>query len=116
MDYDRCCRPYVEQILAPTLAPGDIVAMDNLGSHKVAGVREAIAAAGARLLYLPPYSSSLNPIELSSAKLKAMIRKAAARTCEALWNVIGTLLPRFLPQECANYFAHAGYLPNRDLL
>lgn len=100
---------YVEQILAPTLAPGDIVVMDNLGSHKVAGVRETIEAAGARLLYLPPYSPDLNPIELSFAKLKAMIRKAAARTRETLWNAIGSLLPRFLPQECANYFAHAGY-------
>ncbi len=100
---------YVERILAPTLAPGDIVVMDNLGSHKAAGVRETIEAAGARLLYLPPYSPDLNPIELSFAKLKAMIRKAATRTREALWDAIGVLLPRFKSQECANYFAHAGY-------
>jgi transposase len=82
-------RAYVEQILAPTLVPGDIVIMDNLGSHKVAGVREAIEASGASLMYLPPYSPDLNPIEKSFAKLKALIRKAAARTREALWNAIG---------------------------
>ena len=110
-------RAYVEQILAPTLAPGDIVIMDNLGSHKVAGVREAIQARGARLLYLPPYSPDLNPIEQSFAKLKALIRKAAARSRDALWNAIGQFLGRFLPQECANYFAKAGYvLPNREPL
>ena len=110
-------RAYVEQILAPTLAPGDIVIMDNLGSHKVAGVRDAIEARGARLLYLPPYSPDLNPIEQSFAKLKALIRKAAARSREALWNAIGQFLGRFAPQECANYFAEAGYvLPNRETL
>jgi transposase len=110
-------RAYVEQILAPTLAPGDIVIMDNLGSHKVAGVREAIEARGARLLYLPPYSPDLNPIEQSFAKLKALIRKAAARSRDALWNAIGQFLGRFVPQECANYFAKAGYvLPNREPL
>lgn len=102
-------RAYVEQILAPTLQPGDIVIMDNLGSHKVAGVREAIEARGASLLYLPPYSPDLNPIEKSFAKLKALLRKAAARTREALWNAIGRFLSRFTPQECANYFANAGY-------
>jgi transposase len=102
-------RAYVEQILAPTLAPGDIVIMDNLGSHKVAGIREAIEACGASLLYLPPYSPDLNPIEQSFAKLKALIRKEAARTREALWNAIGRFLGRFAPQECANYFAKAGY-------
>src|SRR5262249_24150445 len=106
-----------EQILAPTLGAGDIVIMDNLGSHKVAGVRQAIEARGASLLYLPPYSPDLNPIEQSFAKLKALIRKAAPRTCEALWNAIGTLLDRFLPHECANYFENDGYvLPNRDAL
>ena len=110
-------RAYTEQILAPTLAPGDIVIMDNLGSHKVAGVREAIEARGARLLYLPPYSPDLNPIEQSFAKLKALIRKAAARSRDALWNAIGQFLGRFAPQECANYFANAGYvLPNREPL
>jgi transposase len=83
--------------------------MDNLSSHKVAGIREAIEACGASLLYLPPYSPDLNPIEQSFAKLKALIRKAAARTREALWNAIGRFLSRFAPQECANYFAKAGY-------
>jgi transposase len=102
-------RAYVEQILAPTLAPGDIVIMDNLGSHKVAGVRQAIEARGASLLYLPPYSPDLNPIEQSFAKLKALIRKTAARTRDTLWIAIGQLLARFAPQECANYFANAGY-------
>jgi transposase len=102
-------RAYVEQILAPTLSPRDIVVMDNLACHKVAGVREAIEACGASLLYLPPYSPDLNPIEHSFAKLKALIRKAAARTRDALWNAIGSFVPRFLPQECANYFASAGY-------
>lgn len=102
-------RAYVEQILAPTLAAGDIVIMDNLGSHKVAGVREAIEGRGATLLYLPPYSPDLNPIEQLFAKLKALIRKAAARTRESLWHAIGQLLNRFPPHECANYFNNAGY-------
>jgi transposase len=102
-------RAYVEQFLAPTLAPGDVVIMDNLSSHKVAGVREAIEACGASLLYLPPYSPDLNPIEQSFSKLKALIRKAAARTRDALWDAIGQFLPRFPPRECANYFAEAGY-------
>ena len=100
---------YVTQMLAPTLEPGDVVIMDNLGSHKVAGVRQAIEARGASLLYLPPYSPDLNPIEQSFAKLKALIRKAAVRTREALWNEIGRLIKRFSPDECANYFANAGY-------
>lgn len=108
---------YVEQILAPTLAPGDVVIMDNLSSHKVAGVREAIEARGARVLYLPPYSPDLNPIEQAFAKFKALLRKVAARTRDALWNAIGQFLARFTPQECANYFAEAGYvLPNRKPL
>jgi transposase len=102
-------RAYVEQILAPTLRPGEVVVMDNLGSHKVAGVREAIEARGASLLYLPPYSPDLNPIELSFAKLKALLRQRAARTREALWLAIGRFLARFLPQECRNYFAKTGY-------
>ena len=110
-------RAYTEQILAPTLAPGDIVIMDNLGSHKVGGVREAVEARGASLLYLPPYSPDLNPIEQSFAKLKALLRKAAARSRDALWKAIGRFLGRFAPQECANYFANAGYaLPNREPL
>lgn len=100
---------YVEQVLVPDLRPGDIVVMDNLGSHKGAGVRAAIEAAGASLLYLPPYSPDFNPIENAFAKLKAMLRKAAARTVESLWNTIGRLINAFSPSECANYFAAAGY-------
>lgn len=100
---------YVEQILAPTLKPGDIVILDNLGAHKVAGVREAIEAAGARLLYLPPYSPDLNPIEQLFAKLKALLRKAAERSVEALWNRIAELLGAFTHEECTNYFRNAGY-------
>lgn len=103
-------RAYVEQFLAPTLAPGDIVIMDNLGSHKVKGVREAIEERGATLLYLPPYSPDLNPIEQSFAKFKSLIRKAAARTREALWIAIGEIIPRFAARECKNYFADAGYV------
>jgi transposase len=102
-------RAYIEQFLAPTLAPGDIVIMDNLPSHKVAGVREAIEARGASLIYLPPYSPDLNPIEQAFAKLKALLRKAAPRTVEALWTVIGEALSAFSPNECANYLANAGY-------
>jgi transposase len=108
---------YVEQALAPTLRPGDVVVMDNLGAHKVAGVREAIAAAGAELLYLPPYSPDLNPIEQAFAKLKALLRTAASRTVETLWQAIGRLLDAFTPAECARYLAHAGYVPsNRETL
>ncbi len=110
-------RAYVEQCLAPTLRSGDLVVMDNLGSHKVSGVREAIEARGARLLYLPPYSPDLNPIEQVFAKLKALLRRAARRTVEGLWAAIGDLIARFSPAECANYFTNAGYLPpNRDTL
>jgi transposase len=110
-------RAYIEQILAPTLSANDIVVMDNLGSHKVAGVREAIEARGAILLYLPPYSPDLNPIEKSFAKLKSLIRKEAARTRDTLWTAIGTFLHRFQPNECANYFESAGYvLSNREPL
>jgi transposase len=109
-------RAYVEQFLVPALAPGDIVIMDNLSSHKVAGVREAVEARGARLLYLPPYSPDLNPIEQVFAKLKALLRKAAARTIDSLWNTIGELLDCFSQEECANYLADVGYLPlNRDM-
>jgi transposase len=100
---------YVEQVLAPTLTRGDIVVMDNLGSHKVAGVRKAIEAAGARLLYLPPYSPDLNPIEQAFAKLKALLRAKALRTVEALWNALGDIVSCFSPDECANLLRHAGY-------
>lgn len=100
---------YVDQVLVPELRPGDIVILDNLGSHKGAGVRAAIEAAGASLLYLPPYSPDFNPIENAFAKLKAMLRKAAARTVEGLWNTIGRIIDAFSPAECANYFAAAGY-------
>lgn len=100
---------YVEQVLAPTLRPGDLVIMDNLPAHKRAGVRTAIEAAGARLRYLPPYSPDFNPIENAFAKLKALIRKAAARTLDDLWIAIRDALPQFTAAECANYFIAAGY-------
>lgn len=102
-------RAYIEQFLAPTLSPGDIVVMDNLGSHKVAGVRAAIEARGATLLYLPPYSPDLNPIEQVFAKLKAILRKVAVRTVDDLWQAIATALDQFTPAECRNYLANAGY-------
>ena len=102
-------RAYVEQFLAPTLSPGDIVIMDNLGSHKVVGVREAIEARGATPLYLPPYSPDLNPIEQVFAKLKAILRKIAARTVDDLWRAIAIALDEFAPAECRNYLANAGY-------
>jgi transposase len=108
---------YVAQALAPTLRPGDIVVMDNLGAHKVKGVRQAIEAAGAELLYLPPYSPDLNPIEQAFAKLKTLLQSAAARTVDGLWHTIGQLLDAFAPTECAHYLAHAGYVPsNRETL
>jgi transposase len=100
---------YVEQVLVPTLRPGDIVIIDNLGSHKGKAVRQAIRAAGAKLFFLPPYSPDLNPIEQVFAKLKTLLRKAAERTVEATWKRIGNLLAAFTAQECANYFANAGY-------
>lgn len=100
---------YVEQFLVPTLKPGDIVIMDNLGSHKRPAVRKAIRAAGARLLFLPPYSPDLNPIEQLFAKLKHLLRKAAERTAEATWKRIGALLDAFSPAECQNYLINAGY-------
>jgi transposase len=108
---------YVEQLLVPTLAPGDVVIMDNLGSHKGAAVRHAIEQAGAQLIYLPPYSPDLNPIEQLFAKLKALLRKAATRSIDTLWQAVADLLDKFHPQECANYFANSGYLsPKRNLL
>lgn len=100
---------YVKNCLCPTLTPGDTVIADNLPSHKVAGVKTAIAAAGASLCYLPPYSPDLNPIEKLFAKLKALLKKAAHRTVDALWREIGILLDAFPPAECANYFKAAGY-------
>ena len=100
---------YVDQVLVPELEPGDIVAMDNLGSHKGPGIRAAIEAAGASLLYLPPYSPDFNPIENAFAKLKAMLRKAAERTVDGLWNAIGRIIDTITPEECTNYFAAAGY-------
>ena len=100
---------YVEQVLVPTLRKGDIVFMDNLRTHKIDGVKEAIEAAGAKLRYLPAYSPDLNPIEQAFAKLKAALRQGAARTVQALLKLIGKLIKAFAPEECAHYFRHAGY-------
>ena len=100
---------YVEQFLVPTLRPGDVVIMDNLGSHKGKDVRKAIRAVGARLLFLPPYSPDLNPIEQVFAKLKHLLRLAQARKTDDLWRRIGKLLDNFTPQECQNYLVNSGY-------
>jgi transposase len=100
---------YVEQFLVPSLKPGDVVVMDNLGSHKGNAVRTAIRKAGAKLLFLPPYSPDLNPIEQVFAKLKHLMRKSAERTVEAAWQRIGSLLQLFTKQECTNYLVNAGY-------
>jgi putative transposase len=100
---------YVERILAPTLRPGDIVIMDNLGSHKSKAVRQLIRSAGAKLIFLPKYSPDLNPIEQVFAKLKHLLRKAAARTAETICAAVARLLAAFTPQECTNYFKNAGY-------
>ena len=102
-------RAWVEQHLVPVLKPGDIVVMDNLSSHKVAGVRQAIEAAGAELRYLPPYSPDLNPIELAFAKLKKLLRDGAERTVDKLWELCGRILDQFTEPECRNYFRHCGY-------
>lgn len=102
-------KAYLEQCLVPTLKPADIVVMDNLSSHKSEQVREIIEAAGASLLYLPPYSPDFNPIEQAFAKLKAHLRKAAERSIPALWDRIGTILDTFSPAECQNFFRHHGY-------
>ena len=102
-------RLYVERVLVPTLEPGDIVIMDNLGSHKGRAVRRAIRAVGAKLILLPKYSPDLNPIEQVFAKLKHLLRKAAARTTDGVCDAIGQLLDEFTPQECANYFQNSGY-------
>jgi transposase len=100
---------YVTQFLLPTLRPGDIVVMDNLSSHKRREVRQAIRSVGAKLWFLPPYSPDLNPIEQVFAKLKGLLRKADERTPSGTWRRIGSLLNRFLPDECAAYIRHAGY-------
>jgi transposase len=105
----KAFQTYVEQVLVPTLRPGDVVIMDNLGSHKGPAIRSAIRAAGAKLFFLPPYSPDLNPIEQVFAKLKHFLRKAEERTIEATWKRIGELLDLFSPAECANYLANAGY-------
>ena len=103
---------YVEQVLCPTLKPGDIVILDNLGSHRSDRVRLAIEVRGASLLFLPKYSPDLNPIENAFAKLKAGLRKAGERTTDALWNRIGAIVDTYSPSECANYFRAAGYGPS----
>ena len=100
---------YVKEVLVPKLWPGAVVVLDNLGAHRARAVRAQIKAAGARLEYLPPYSPDLNPIEQVFAKLKALLRRAAARTKEALWDAIGLLTTRFTPDECRNYLVNAGY-------
>jgi transposase len=100
---------YVEDVLVPTLKPGDIVIMDNLRVHKMAGVREAIEAVGAKLRFIPPYSPDLNPIEMAFSKLKALLRAQAIRTVELLWQALAEICPNFSPQQCANYFRHDGY-------
>ncbi len=102
-------RAYVERVLVPELRPGDVVILDDLGSHKGPHVRAAIEAVGARLLHLPPYSPDFNPIEQAFAKLKALLRKAAERSVDGLWDAIASILDTFTPAECANYFAAAGY-------
>jgi transposase len=100
---------YIRRVLVPTLRKGDVVAMDNLGSHKIPGVREAIEAAGATLVYIPPYSPDLNPIEMVFSKIKSILRKKALRTVEALWRELGEITKCVSPTECRNYLRHAGY-------
>ena len=106
-----CFLAYVEQMLAPSLTPGDVVVMDNLPAHRVSGIKAAIEHAGATLLYLPPYSPDFNPIEQVFAKLKALLRKAAARTVDDLWTAIAKILKTFTSTECKNYFVNSGYDP-----
>jgi len=107
----ECFLAYVEQILVPVLRQGDTVILDNLSSHKNEEAARLIAGAGARLLFLPPYSPDLNPIEMAFAKLKELLRQAQARTVDALWDLIGRTLNLFTPEECANYVRHCGYNP-----
>jgi len=102
-------RVYIRDVLGPTLRRGDVVVLDNLPAHKVAGIREAITARHAQLFYLPPYSPDMNPIEMAFSKLKALLRQEPARTVDALVNRIGSLLDRFIPAECSNFFHAAGY-------
>lgn len=108
----RSFQAYVDQVLVPELKPGDVVVMDNLGSHKGPGVRVAIETAGAKLLYLPPYSPDFNPIEQAFSKLKALLRKAAERSVDGLWDVIARIVAIIQPNECANFFKTAGYEPD----
>lgn len=103
---------YVEQVLVPTLRPGDIVIMDNLPAHKPVAIREAIENAGAELRFLPPYSPDFNPIEMAFSKLKAILKAKACRTIDDLWNTIGVAIDTFTPTECQNYFIAAGYDPD----
>ena len=105
----RAFQAYVDQVLVPELKPGDVVIMDNLGSHKGAGIRAAIETAGAKLLYLPPYSPDFNPIELAFAKLKAFLRAVRPRTFEQVCELMAAALGLFMPDECANYVRHCGY-------
>ena len=107
----ECFFAYVEQVLAPSLHPGDVVIIDNLPAHRVNGVKAVIEARGATLIYLPPYSPDFNPIERAFAKLKALLRKAAARTVDDLWNAIANAIKTFTPAECENYFVNSGYDP-----
>jgi transposase len=107
----KCFFAYVEQVLAPSLHPGDVVIIDNLPAHRVNGVKAVIEARGATLIYLPPYSPDFNPIEQAFAKLKALLRKAAARTVDDLWNAIANAIKTFTPAECENYFVNSGYDP-----
>jgi transposase len=102
-------RAWVQQALVPELQPGDIVVLDNLGAHRVAGIADAIYAAGAQLRYLPPYSPDYNPIEQVFAKLKSLLRRAARRSVDTLWSAIGELMDSFTADECARYIRHAGY-------
>ena len=103
---------YVEKVLVPTLAKGEVVILDNLGSHKGKSARNAIRAAGAHLLFLPPYSPDLNPIEMAFAKLKAHLRRIKARTIDALWRAVGSICDLYSPEECWNYLKDAGYASN----
>ena len=107
--HGRAFLAYVEQVLVPTLTPGDIVVMDNLSAHKGRQVRDVIEMAGARLLYLPPYSPDFNPIEMAFSKLKAFLKKHAARTVDDLWDTIARGIDTFTPNQCQNYFTAAGY-------
>ena len=107
--YGAAFLAYVEQLLVPALEPGDIVVMDNLPVHRSAAVRDAIQGAGAELRFLPPYSPDFNPIEMAFSKLKASLKRRAARTVDELWEAIGEAIDDFTPTECQNYFAAAGY-------